>query len=119
MSTSSSTLVVDHPVTAHARRLTELAASIDEPHPFHKGQLVRWKPGLRNRLLPAYNEPAVVREVLSVPIYDACEKARCSGSPDFGEPLTLVLGVFDPDGDFAELRYDGRRFEPITRAEHA
>ena len=119
MSTPNPTRVVDHPVTAHARRLTELAASIDEPHPFHKGQLVRWKSGLRNRLLPAYNEQAVVREVLSAPIYDACEKSRCAHSPDFGEPLTLVLGIFDPDGDFAELRYDGRRFEPITRPEHA
>ena len=83
------------------------------PHVFEKGQLVRWKAGLKNRAIPAYNEPAIIREVLTAPVYDACETARCAGSPYFGEPLSLVLGIVDPDGDFVELRYDARRFEPL------
>ena len=103
----------DDRATEHARRIAELAAAMDKPHVFQKGQLVRWKAGLRNRVMPAYNEPAVVREVLTVPVFDACDAARCAGSPYFGESLTLVVGVVDSDGDFVEFRYDGRRFEPL------
>lgn len=101
------------PTTEHKRRLTELVHAMDVKHTFRKGQFVRWKAGLRNRGMPAYNEPVVVRKVLVTPVLDMCETARCSGSPYFEEPLTLVLGIIDPDGDFVELHYDGRRFEPI------
>jgi hypothetical protein len=99
------------PVAEHAARITEFASSMDEASTFKKGQLIRWKAGLKNRILPAYNEPVIVRDVLAEPLYDSCETARCTGSPFFGEPLTLVVGLIDPDGDFVELRYDGRRFE--------
>ena len=85
---------------------------MDASHTFHKGQLVKWKAGLKNRATPAYNEAAVVREVKAAPVYDTCEQGRCAGSPYFGEPLTVVLGIFDPDGDFLEYRVDERRFEP-------
>jgi len=105
---------VDNPAADLARRLTELADAIEKPNVFQKGQLVRWKAGLKNRAAPAYNEPAVVREVLAVPVFDTCETARCAGSPYFGEPLTLVLAILDSDGDFVEFRYDGRRFEPVV-----
>jgi hypothetical protein len=86
---------------------------MDKPHIFHKGQLVRWKAGLKNRAAPAYNEAVLVREILAAPIFDTCEASSCAGSPYFGEPLTLVLALLDHDGDFVELRYDGRRFEPV------
>jgi hypothetical protein len=101
------------PPTEHVRRLSELANAMDKHHIFRRGQLVRWKAGLRNRVAPAYNEAAVVRQVLAVPVFDGCEAASCASSPYFGEPLTLVLAIPGPDGDFAELRYDGRRFEPM------
>lgn len=94
------------------RRLIELATAMDTTHAFHKGQLVRWKNGLRNRAQPEYNEFAVVREILAEPVFDECEHGLCSGTPYFGEPLTLVLAVLDDDGDFMEFRYDARRFEP-------
>jgi hypothetical protein len=68
--------------------------------------------GLKNRATPGYNEVAIVREVLVAPVFDSCEAGKCAGSPYFGEPLTLVLGILDPDGDFLEFHYDGRRFEP-------
>jgi hypothetical protein len=105
------TETAEYPGGEHARRLTELVGAMDEPQAFKRGQFVRWKAGLRNRALPAYNEAAIVREVLSVPVYDGCEAARCANSPFFGEPLTLVLAVVDSDGDLCELRYDARRFE--------
>ena len=102
----------DGPAAERGRRLTELANAIDTPHTFRKGQLVRWKAGLKNRGAPAYNEVAVVREILAAPVFDQCEQGRCAGSPYFGEPLNLVLAILDSDGDFFEFRYDGRRFEP-------
>ena len=123
MSSSKSTDLVriipsqssDDPAAEHARRLTGLSVALDKPHVFEKGQLVRWKAGLKNRAMPAYNEAAIIREVLVAPVYDGCETARCAGSPYFGEPLSLVLGIVDPDGDFVELRYDARRFEPLKQ----
>jgi hypothetical protein len=103
----------DGPAAEHGRRLAGLAAAMDAPTVFRKGQFVRWKPGLRNRTLPAYNESAVVREVLTAPVFETCEASQCAASPYFGEPLTLVLAVLDKDGDFLEFRYDGRRLEPV------
>jgi hypothetical protein len=101
------------PATERRQRLLELAYAMDAPHVFRKGQLVRWKAGLKNCKLPAYNEAAIVRAVLTVPVFDTCEQANCSGSPYFGIPLTLVLAVLDPEeGDFLEFHVDGWRFEP-------
>lgn len=100
------------PAAERGRRLIELADSMDTLHTFRKGQLVRWKAGLKNRSTPAYNEVAVVRDVLADPVFDECEQGKCAGTPYFGEPLTLVLAFLDSDGDFLEFRYDGRRFEP-------
>jgi hypothetical protein len=100
------------PAARHNRRLTELASAMDAPHAFRKGQLVRWKPGLKNREAPDYNEPAIVRGVLAEPVFDTCEAGRCAGTPMFREPLTLVLAILDSDGDCLEFHYDGRRFEP-------
>ena len=101
------------PPAEYVQRLSELADAMDRPHIFHKGQFVRWKAGLKNRAAPAYNEAVLVREILAAPVFDTCEASSCAGSAYFGEPLTLVLALLDHDGDFVELRYDGRRFEPV------
>lgn len=76
---------------------------------FHPGQMVQWKPGMQNRSKPAYAEPVIVMEVLNPPVYDT--HANKEGSNLFREPLTLVLGLHDSDGDFLLFHYDGRRFE--------
>jgi hypothetical protein len=108
----SSKLEDDSPAE-RVQRLSELADAMDKPHIFHKGQLVRWKAGLKNRAAPAYSEAVLVREILAAPVFDTCEASSCAGSPYFDEPLTLVLALLGHDGDFVELRYDGRRFEPV------
>ncbi len=91
-------------------RLAELAERLDRPHNLNKGQFVKWKTGLKNKSLPDYGEPAIVRSVMSNPIFDPSEDG--AGSPYFQEPLTLVIGVF-ADDDLLEFRVDGRRFEPF------
>lgn len=92
-----------------ADRLVSLATSFRERHTFQPGQLVRWKKGMRNRRTPVYGAPVVVIQILDEPVYDRDLK---SGSMYFREPLTLVAGDIDKDGDFLTFHYDGRRFEP-------
>ena len=78
---------------------------------FEKGQIVAWKPGLKNRMFPEDGEPAIVTSVLPTPVFDLTETS--AASPYFQEALSLVIGVFRDD-DLLEFRVDGRRFMPIT-----
>ena len=82
---------------------------------FHPGQIVQWKAGMKNRTRPANAEPVIVMEVLNPPVYDM-SKDMC-GSNLFREPLTLVLGMHDTDGEFLLFHYDGRRFELAADSE--
>ncbi len=93
----------------HREMLAELSRRLDRPHTFAKDQFVRWKPGLRNRNLPDYGEPAIVRAVLPCPILNPEEN---SSSPYFRESMSLVIGVFMED-DLVEFCVDARRFEPF------
>ncbi len=75
---------------------------------FEPGELVRWKPGMRNRRRPAYGTPAVVVLKLAEAVApDLAEPA----SAYFAEPLDLVLGLLDEEGDFITFYFDSRRFE--------
>jgi hypothetical protein len=90
-------------------RLKACAQRFNRKADFAVGQLVQWKKGMRNKRSPAYGQPAIVIERLDAPVYDS---EKSAGSPYFHEPLTLVLGVIDKDGDFVGFHYDARRFEP-------
>ena len=92
------------------RKLKELADRLDQYHAFSKGQLMKWKPGLKNRKFPEYGEPTIITAVLPSPIFDPSEGA--AASPYFQEPLSIVIGMCRDD-DFLEFRVDGRRFEPF------
>lgn len=74
---------------------------------FGSGQLVQWKPGLKNKSKPGYGEPAIVVEVLLVPILNTKEDAS---STYFREPLDLILGVMDDDDEMILYYFDSRRF---------
>lgn len=91
------------------RLLHERLSSLAKHTRFRAGQIVRWKPGLKNRRLPDDGQPAIVVEVLDTPILAREEE---SGSAYFREPLDIVLGILDSDGDFVMFHYDSRRFEP-------
>ncbi|WP_186158005.1 hypothetical protein [Burkholderia gladioli] len=75
---------------------------------FKPGQHVKWKTGLRNRLLPDESDLAIVIEILDPPIIDPIQD---SGSPYFRENLDLRLGILDEEGQFHIYSYDSRRFE--------
>lgn len=75
---------------------------------FEPGELVSWKPGLRNKKFPQSNTPAIVIHHLDTPIIDNKENA---GSPYFREPLDLLAGCIDEGGDFVIYHFDSRRFK--------
>lgn len=72
------------------------------------GDVVSWKPGMRNRTLPNYRQPAIVIEKLQYPIFDESQNA---GSQYFHEPLDLRVGFLDDNNRFVIYFYDSRRFE--------
>lgn len=76
---------------------------------FRPGQIVQWKADMKNKRLPAYGEPAIVMEVLNPPVYD--DSKELGGSNLFREPLTVILGINDTEGEFLTFHFDGRRFE--------
>ncbi|MGF1547803.1 MAG: hypothetical protein ACFCUG_10790 [Thiotrichales bacterium] len=84
-----------------------------QSHCFVPGDLVTWKPGLRNRRLPRYGGPAIVLAVLDSPVFDA---GVDSGQTYFREPLDLVLGVLwdhgSNQGELLSWHFDSRRFQP-------
>lgn len=95
--------------------LRERYQSLMERHAFAPGDLVGWKPGMKNKRVPRYGQPAVVIEVLETPVLDGIEEA---GSTYFREPLDLVLGmIWDSPpgrGDLVTFHFDSRRFQPWT-----
>ncbi len=93
---------------ADPARLTAAFQALREHHRFAPGDLVRWKAGLRNKKRPHDGQPVIVMEVFDEPLYD---HETSSGSPYFREPLTLVVGDLDDDGDFVLWHLDGRRLE--------
>lgn len=76
---------------------------------FAAGQLVCWKDDLKNRRRPDYGVPMVVTQVLHETVFDS---ARDSGTPYFREPLDVVIGFLDDDGELVLLHLDSRRLKP-------
>lgn len=92
--------------------LRELFATFSEKHQLAPGMLVKWKQGLRNKKKPSYDEPAIVIEILDSPVIGKSDE---SGSSYFREPLDLIAGFLDDDGDFVVFHYDSRRFMPFSQ----
>ena len=78
---------------------------------FAKGDLVKWKRGLKNRRFPEYNQPVIVIDILDNPFLSEKEEI---GSPNFREPLDLLLGIQNSDS-FLIFHYDKRRFEKYIK----
>lgn len=87
-------------------KLVAMCNLFNEKHTFAVGDIVEWKPGMANKKAEG---PFVVVKVLQVPVTDA---EASPGSPYFNEPLDIVLGHIDADGDFMLYYYDSRRLQP-------
>jgi len=90
--------------------LREAFTTFQLENTFKVGDIVRWKNGMKNRLRPAYSEPAIVIEFNSSK--PALLNEKGSETPYFREPLDLQLGLLDKDGDFVIYYFDSRRFQP-------
>lgn len=89
-------------------KLNALRQKFEEKNEFKPGDIVRWKPEMQNKKYPLYGGCAVVLEKLGAPVV---AEDKEGDSPYFMEPLDLVLGHVDSDGDFLIFHYDSRRFE--------
>ena len=85
-----------------------LSRSYDAVEKFKVGDIVKWKPGMRNRRMPEYNQPVVVSAVFDSVQYGP---ETNTGSPYFREPETIKVAFVDEDdNEFVEFGMDGRRF---------
>jgi hypothetical protein len=92
-------------------KLVQLEKQFSAQNKFTVGQFVTWKPGLKNKLKPRLNEPAIVVKLLDAPLYD---QDQDSGSPYFMEPLDMVIGVLEEERHTLLLFHvDRRRFMPF------
>ena len=88
-------------------RLKKAEKDFNEANFFGPGDIVEWKPGMRNKLSEG---PFVVVEVLREVVM---AETKDGGSPYFREPLDIVLGHFDEDGVFLIYHYDSRRLQHV------
>jgi hypothetical protein len=87
-------------------KLVAMCRLFNEKHTFAVGDIVVWKYALKNKRTKG---PFVVVHVLDTPLVDHVAEP---GSVYFNEPLDIVLGHIDSDGEFLVYYYDSRRFEP-------
>lgn len=76
---------------------------------FEIGDIVTWKPKLKNKRFPEYGQPAIVLEVLDEPCFSE-EKIT---SPYYNEPLDVRLGFLDDEGDFISFLFDSHKFKKM------
>jgi hypothetical protein len=93
----------------YIKKLREAHQAISESHQFEAGDLVKWKPNLKNKRKPDYDSPVIVVEILRDPIIP---EDQGSGSAYFREPLDLLVGLLDEDEELVIIHVDSRRFAP-------
>ena len=81
---------------------------MSEQHDFKVRDLIQWKRGMRNK--KGYG-PFVVVKVLDEVMYPEEVEA---GSAYFREPLHLIIGLIDKDGDFLCYYVNKNRYEPYV-----
>lgn len=91
-----------------SKELKAALALFNEKHTFKPGDIVEWKPGLKNKRSPG---PFIIGEVLNVPLFETTDGG--SGSCYFRQPIDVTAGFIDSDGDFLFYHYDSRRFKPV------
>jgi len=97
---------------AAAEKLVTLSRSYAEVNRFKVGDLVTWKPGMRNRRLPAYDQVVIVSAVIEGNRFGP---EKSSGSPYFREPESMKVAFIDEsDGEFVEFCMDKQRFRHVS-----
>lgn len=90
--------------------LQELRQIFDTGHAFTPGDIIQWKPNMRDRPFPAYNTPVIVLEVISPPLQH-CHDVGASAAPAKHD---LVIGI-NMEGVLRHYYADSRRYQPVTK----
>lgn len=69
------------------------------------GEIVCWKPYLKNKSRPKARQLGVVMEILPHPIFDTCPDSLC-----FHEPLDIKIGIINSSDELVSFLFDSRRF---------
>jgi len=75
----------------------------DNPTIFKEGDVLQWKPGLKNR---RSSGPFVIMELIDPPLTNT---AADSGSPYYREELDIACALYDEYGDVSIHHYDSKR----------
>lgn len=94
-----------------AQALAEAFATYARPVDLKPGDIVKWKPGMKNKRRPAEDELAVVVEIYPQPIFR--HFAKFAGSPVYDEPINARIALLDHDGEFMAYGFDLSRFEKV------
>lgn len=89
---------------AYPEHLVSAFASYSKSHVFTPGQLVQWKPLLKNKSFPHYGRPAVIVRMLDEPVVKKPERGILA------EELDIVIGYLDGEQDFVVAHAASRRF---------
>lgn len=96
-----------------AQALSEALARYLTSHDFAVGDVVVWKPGIKNLMWPRYGEPAVIAEVFSEP--NMRMPVDEPSSPLFMAPMHGRIAICHPDdGTLLAYAVDFNRFEPYA-----
>lgn len=89
----------------HKHLIAELKSAFNalnnELYIFEPGDIVEFKPRMRNLIIPKYGQPCIVSRILAEPILIGNKSSS----------LDMVIITTDPAGDFFELPVDSRRFQ--------
>ena len=100
---------------SQAQQLSAALAALHRPRaePLAVGDIVRWKPGMRDCKVPKDAQQVVVMETF--PAYYSDKKGACSTG--FREPIDVRLAFLDEDDDVRMFVFDSRRFEKVPESE--
>ena len=90
--------------SGYSANLVDAFAEYQRVEQFVPGQLVQWKPQMRNQRFPAYGTPAVV-----VHYFPEAWTVDLDGERAV-EPLDFALGFVDGDNDFRVFPFSSARF---------
>jgi len=109
---SSSTNSEERKKLDQAEKLITHFRAYEEMTRFKVGDIVAWKPGLRNRRLPGYDDIAIVSGTIEAGRFGP---EKSSGSPYFREPESVKVALIDEDdGEFVEFCMDKQRFRHVN-----
>lgn len=77
----------------------------NETETFQPGDLVEWKPGMKNSKVPEYGSPVMVLDV-----YDAPIRRENDGTPYGGEPNDMRCLTMKSDSGIHAFPFDSHRF---------